>query len=657
MRYSAFISYSHADKAAAAWLHRAIETYRTPRRVRGRAGPFGPIGATLPPVFRDRDELRAAPDLAHALNDALAEAHTLIVVCSPQAAASRWVNEEIRQFAALGRADRVFCLIVAGGGPGAASYLPPALFDEGRSEPLAADIRKGSGGRRQGLLKLVAAIIGLDYDELRQREVVRRNQQLAVVAAASLAGLVLASGLAVFALISRDEALRQRDIAEQRLVTAERTVDFVKSMFQVSDPSEARGATISAREILDRGAERIQTGLDNEPAVKAELGVTLGEVYLSLGLFGDGDRLIRQTLGIRHGQAAVTVEQLLALGEDEDKQNDEARAIAADQAAIAIAAHSSDVGPALRSRMYEQLAEAQSADGQNDDAERSAATALSIDQARRPQDPSDLARDLEALGNNEAALSKWSLAQPRYGQALALRLRAEGPSSPSVADDYNSLGRAAYTSGDLATAERDYRRVIAIDRKVFDPDHPDDAVAINNVARVMVDRREFADAIPLLGRVVAINAKMRSADNGDMAFVYTSLGLAERGLGRTQQAEQLLQKALAIARRTHHPMLAPILSWQAAMRCEAGDGAAGVALLTEARPIMQGAYPGTPWRTAWIDNVLGECLLRSRDPSAGRRLIEASSPVVLAHWPGDTLYGHEALRRLRSARSVVRPAP
>src|ERR1700761_2670618 len=52
MRYSAFISYNHADKAAATWLHRALETYRFPRRLRGRSSPFGQLGARLPPVFR-----------------------------------------------------------------------------------------------------------------------------------------------------------------------------------------------------------------------------------------------------------------------------------------------------------------------------------------------------------------------------------------------------------------------------------------------------------------------------------------------------------------------------------------------------------------------------------------------------------------------------
>ena len=94
------------------------------------------------------------------------------------------------------------------------------------------------------------------------------------------------------AIKQRSEAIKQRDIARQKSLTAERTVEFVKSIFTVSDPSEARGASITAREILDRGAVSIQQGLEREPTVKAELGTTLGEVYTNLGLLHDGDRLI-----------------------------------------------------------------------------------------------------------------------------------------------------------------------------------------------------------------------------------------------------------------------------------------------------------------------------------------------------------------------------
>jgi tetratricopeptide (TPR) repeat protein len=361
MRYSAFISYSHVDRTWAAWLHRAIEAYRLPRRIRGRPGPFGPIGARLPPVFRDREELSAAPDLGRALSAALTEAETLIVVCSCHSQASRWVNEEIREFVKLGRANRIFCLIVGEAGP---PHLPPALMEDGRAEPLAADVRPNEDGREHAKLKLIAGILGISYDELRRRETARRQQQLAAIAAPSVAGLALTSGLAVFAVISRDEAVRQRNVAEQRTLTAKRTVDFVKSMFKAADPSESQGANVSVRQVLDGGAKRIQTELSNEPAVKAELGVTLGEVYESLGLYKQGDQLIRATLSIRHGQDDVTIDQLQALADSEEKLGDYKASIAVDQRAIALAGRSKQAAPEVRSRLFQQLAQAQSDDGQ-----------------------------------------------------------------------------------------------------------------------------------------------------------------------------------------------------------------------------------------------------------------------------------------------------
>ena len=113
-RYRAFISYSHQDQAWAQWLHKALETYRVPRRLVGQTTAAGVIPARLTPVLRDRDELPSAIDLNRKVEEALGQSANLIVICSPRAAASRWVNEEVLAFKRLGRANRIFCLIVDG---------------------------------------------------------------------------------------------------------------------------------------------------------------------------------------------------------------------------------------------------------------------------------------------------------------------------------------------------------------------------------------------------------------------------------------------------------------------------------------------------------------------------------------------------------------
>ena len=205
------------------------------------------------------------------------------------------------------------------------------------SEPLAADARKDGDGKALARLKLLAGILDVPFDELRQREAHRRHRRLAWLAGASTAGLVLTSGLAVFAFVSRAQAIEQRRVAEERRVTAERTVDFVKSMFKSSDPSEARGETMTAREVVDRGARQLDAGLEDQPTVKAELGATLAEVYAALGLYHRSEEVIDQSLKIRQPQAVTTARQFAALGETKFQLGDYAGALEAFRRASAIA--------------------------------------------------------------------------------------------------------------------------------------------------------------------------------------------------------------------------------------------------------------------------------------------------------------------------------
>jgi tetratricopeptide (TPR) repeat protein len=229
-RYWAFLSYSHKDSDTADWLHQALEKYSVPRSLVGRDGAHGVIPANFSPVFRDRHELAASGDLGHTIREALAASRCLIVLCSPDAAQSRWTNEEIIAFRKLHPKGCVVAAILAGEpfaselpGREAEECFPPALrekFDSRgrptgkRAEPVAADLRDSGDGRQLGLLKIVAGMIGVGLDDLIQRDQQRRQRRLTIIAAASLAGMVLTSGLSVFAFEKRDEARDQRREAE-----------------------------------------------------------------------------------------------------------------------------------------------------------------------------------------------------------------------------------------------------------------------------------------------------------------------------------------------------------------------------------------------------------------------------------------------------------
>ena len=208
-RFRAFISYSHADERLASRLHRWLETYRLPKRVIGRETHRGAIPKRLTPIFRDRNELPASHDLNEEVRTALTESASLIVLCSPAAQRSRWVEEEISFFRRI-YPDRPVLAALLDGEP--AEAFPSALTVGGR-EPIAADFRKGGDGKL-ARLKLVAGMTGVGLDELVQREAQRQlTRAMAISGAAFLSTLILAA-LLIAAISARNEAERQRQQAE-----------------------------------------------------------------------------------------------------------------------------------------------------------------------------------------------------------------------------------------------------------------------------------------------------------------------------------------------------------------------------------------------------------------------------------------------------------
>jgi len=180
-KYRAFISYSHNDERWARWLHAGLESFRLPGSPRAQR--------PLKPVFRDRDELSASRDLSATIQEALAASANLIVICSQATTRSEWVAAEVERFQALGRDDRIFCLFVDDSPPDAC--VPPALARDGATVPLGASVR--GDGRRNAKLKLIAGLLDIDFDGLKQRDRARRRRTLAGYAAGSSAALALVS--------------------------------------------------------------------------------------------------------------------------------------------------------------------------------------------------------------------------------------------------------------------------------------------------------------------------------------------------------------------------------------------------------------------------------------------------------------------------------
>jgi hypothetical protein len=246
-RYKAFISYSHRDEAICRWLHRRLEAWQAPRTLIGRPSARGPVPANLRPIFRDRDDFAGGASLKSATVEALQASEFLIVLCSPAAATSRYVDEEIRLFLASGRRENVLPIIVDGD-PGAGGQQcfpdrirfrtgPYGALSDDPADPIAADAREVGDGRQRAFVKLVAGLVGLPFDALMQRELVARRRRVALLAGAAAGAFCFATAFASFALYQS----HQSTLAIHKSVFA--IGGLIQETSRLPDDDRAIGAT------------------------------------------------------------------------------------------------------------------------------------------------------------------------------------------------------------------------------------------------------------------------------------------------------------------------------------------------------------------------------------------------------------------------------
>jgi len=289
MRYKAFISYSHTDERWGARLHRRLETFRIPRRLIGQETENGPVPQALKPVFRDKVELSAGADLSEALQRRLEESETLIVLCSPNAAKSFWVNEEILYFKRHNNPDNIFAFIIDGE-PNAEhpdnECFPEALrfrldkdgrLSEERAEPLAADARSQGDGERAALLRLVSGMIGVGFDDLVRRDLQRARRRVTGITVTAISAMLVMGTLTGVAMDARSEA-------EARKNDAEGLIEFM--LTDLRDKLEPVGRIDVLKDVGFKASEYYQD-LDehdsDEVGRKARVYHLLSEVYLEVG--------------------------------------------------------------------------------------------------------------------------------------------------------------------------------------------------------------------------------------------------------------------------------------------------------------------------------------------------------------------------------------
>jgi tetratricopeptide (TPR) repeat protein len=730
-QYFAFISYSHRDSGWADWLHRGIERYRPPKALIGTETPRGAVPKRLTPIFRDREELPSATDLGALLTAALAGSASQIVICSPHAAQSKWVNEEILAFKRLGREDRIFCLIVGGEpyasrmpGREAGECFPAALrfklaadgaLSDVPTEPIAADARPGKDGRNNAKLKLISGLLGVGFDSLRRREQQRRNRRLFIFSCSATAGMVLTTGLATYALVQRGLAQRQTLRAEAEARTAKETTRFLVDLFKISDPSEARGNTVTAREMLDKGAARVDTELSKVPAIQATLMDTLGTVYMGLGLYDQARPLLERAVTTRRAlEAAAPGDLSDSLGHEGEllfRVADYAAAEKDYRDAIRLAsAHPEDpISQAQLADSLYGLGKLLAAQGQYAEAEKKLREALRLQQALYgASDPrvattlKDLARELSDAGDLNAAipLMRSAVAMQRqlrggepypdlaevlndmgvllwrhgdldeaekfYRESLAMKRKLLGDKHPEIAAGLENVAMSLQDKGDLAGAEDMYRQSLGMRRELMGENHPDVAQTLMNLASLQYDRGNTVEAIANMREVLAIYRKVYPADHPETARVLNALGFRLMIARQIEEADRDLTEGLAMRRKLfdeHSPDVASSLSNVALLRVAEGRFAEALEMAQKARAIYTQALSADHWRTAIAQSAEGAALSGlGRYPEADRDL--AHSLEILSKNSGApaifrtlTQRSLDALRRVERGGTALAAAP
>ena len=378
------------------------------------------------------------------------------------------------------------------------------------------------------------------------RKLVQRNPALTLVSVLALVGTLTGLlGTTIGFVQARAEAER----ANQEARTANEVSDFLTELFEVADPYENQGETVTARELLDQGAERIRTELDAVPHTQARLMNVMGRAYVSLGLLDPAEDLVRSALEQARGLDGARLDEASILDDlgyllYKRNANDDAAEVL--EKALRMRRELLGSEHELTARTLARLGDVEEQRG------RLEAAARYLDEALRIQQKT-LGPDHLAVAETLSRQSLVTSRQGNFDQALALSRQsleileaALGPVHLEVADGLNMLGGAQMRSGDPAAAAISSRRSLEIREEVLGPEHPDVGQSLTNLA---ITSDDFDVAVPLLERALGIWETSLGPDHPRIARLLANTAYYYLEERRLSEAEPLLERAYSIAVR------------------------------------------------------------------------------------------------------------
>jgi eukaryotic-like serine/threonine-protein kinase len=479
----------------------------------------------------------------------------------------------------------------------------------GSIEQLANDLQRYLDGR--------PVLARPDTFTYRTGKFVRRHA-LAVGIATSAVLLLVA--FAVMTAIQSARVTRERDralAAEQRArteaETARQVSDFLVGLFRVSDPGEARGNSVTAREILDRGATRITTELNGSPAVRGNLLHAMGSVYKLLGLYDDARRLMTMAVDAReHGSLAELGDSLDQLG---DIERYAARTAAAEPILRrALEIRRKQYGPEHPkvAQTTNNLALLLDDEAKYEQAEAMHREALRIRRAALGPRHESVANSLSNLGITLRHRGHYAEAEQVIREAVSIRREVLGANHPNLANSLNVLGGILDDMGQDAAAEAPLREALAIRRKVLPPAHPNLAISLNDLASVLQDLNKLDQAEPLYVEAIAIRRKlMHGAPSTELALATNNLASLYEQRGDYRRAVTFYEESLAIRRTLkgdRDPMVATVLNNLGRLRLAMGQLAPAERLVRDALAIRVERLGPENVQTVGSHMVLGRIL-------------------------------------------------
>jgi non-specific serine/threonine protein kinase/serine/threonine-protein kinase len=450
---------------------------------------------------------------------------------------------------------------------------------------LAADIRRYTNHE--------PVVAGPPHASYRMRKFVRRHR-LGVIAA-SLVLLAILLGIAGTT-VGMLRAFQAERLASEEAEATRRVADFLVGLFEVSDPDEARGNSVTAREILDIGAEQIRDDLREQPVIRATLMHTMGRVYRNLGLFEDAGSLLEEAVELRRGIGGSRNSDVAAILTDlgavySNKASYAAaesvlssalemreRALGTDDPELAatlsnlaiVHRHLGDYRQAEElyqrvrkiqvaafgprhpdvARTQNDLANLYFLEGKFDEAGPLFEASLDVWEETLGANHPDLARGLNNLAMVYDNQQKHAEAIPLYERALKIHEKVFGTEHPRYAQNLNNLAFAFYRTKDYESARPLFERALAIKERINGPDHPSVARTANNLANLYKDQKNYAMAEPYYRRALRIREAALGPDHPDVGWSLGDLGILFREKGDFATAEPLFQRALAVFERS-----------------------------------------------------------------------------------------------------------